>query len=141
MDLTALADECIALFRSEAAEKWVTIERTADGRLEAAIVRDRIVQMLLNLMKNAVQAMPDGGVMKIELKRDGRSVRMIVSDTGVGIAPEHLGHIFEPFWTTKATGTGLGLALCRKVAEEHGGSLTVESGIGGTVFSVALPTG
>jgi len=59
---------------------------------------------------------------------------------GVGIPPEHLPHIFEPFWTSKACGTGPRLALCRKEAEEHGGSLTVESRIGiGTEFIVTLP--
>ena len=67
-------------------------------------------------------------------------MQIIVSDTGIGIPPEHLVHIFDPFWTSKATGTGLGLALCRKITEEHGGSLTVESSVGsGTTFTVALP--
>jgi len=102
---------------------------------------DRVVQMLLNLMKNAIQAMPDGGALKIELRQQSGSACILVSDTGVGIPPAHLPHIFDPFWTSKATGTGLGLALCRKVAEEHGGSLTVESSVGiSTEFVVTLPS-
>jgi signal transduction histidine kinase len=96
--------------------------------------------MLLNLMKNAIQAMPDGGILKIALQQKSGTAYMSVSDTGLGISPEHLPHIFEPFWTSKTTGTGLGLALCRKVAEEHGGSLTVESAAGrGTEFVVSIP--
>jgi len=139
-DLAALAEECIDLLRNEAQEQGVTIELSAEGRIEASVVPERIVQMLLNLMKNALQAMPDGGAMKVELRRDNKTARMIVSDNGAGIAPEHLDHIFEPFWTSKATGTGLGLALCRNVADEHGGSLQVESGVGrGTVCTVTLP--
>jgi signal transduction histidine kinase len=96
--------------------------------------------MLLNLLKNAIQAMPDGGVLKIGLRQKKGSACIAVSDSGAGIPPAHLPHIFDPFWTSKAAGTGLGLALCRKVAEEHGGSLTVESSVGiGTEFVVSLP--
>lgn len=139
-DLAALAEECAALIRNEAREQRVTIEVAAEGRIEAPVVADRIVQLLLNLMKNAMQAMPDGGVIKIELRCDKKTVSILVSDNGAGIAPEHLDHIFEPFWTSKATGTGLGLALCRKVAEEHGGSLQVESRVGcGAICTVTLP--
>jgi len=141
-DLAGLAQECVGLLRNEAFSQRVTIELTTNGRVEAPVVPDRIVQMLLNLMKNAMQAMTNGGTMKIELRQDRKYVRIKVSDTGSGIAPEQLEHIFEPFWTSKATGTGLGLALCKKVAEEHGGRLTVESNVNiGTVFTVILPAG
>jgi len=139
-DLATLIDDCIALSRAEDANRGVTIEVEAASQVTANVVADRIVQMLLNLMKNAVQALPDGGIVTIGLRQLGDCAQLTVSDKGVGIAPEHLPHIFEPFWTSKATGTGLGLALCRKVAEEHGGSLTVESGVGrGTVCTVILP--
>lgn len=139
-DLSALINSCAALMRFEALKQQVTIEVTVKSQVMAPLVADRIVQLLLNLMKNALQAMPEGGVIKIELQQKNSLAHISVSDSGVGISPEHLPHIFEPFWTSKATGTGLGLALCRKVAEEHGGSLAVESAVGvGTEFVITLP--
>ena len=139
-DLSVLIAECVELIRPEAAQQRVTIEVDAMSLIKTHVVVDRIVQMLLNLMKNALQAMPDGGELKIELHQKNASAQFRICDSGVGIPPEHLPHIFEPFWTSKAKGTGLGLALCRKIAQEHGGSLTVESSVGvGTEFVVTLP--
>lgn len=138
-ELSTLIEECTTLLLPEAAAHHVQIE-TDLPRVKTAVVVDRVVQMLLNLMKNAIQAMPEGGVMKIELRLKGTAASITVSDTGAGIAAEHLPRIFEPFWTNKTTGTGLGLALCRKVAEEHGGTLTVTSDIGiGSAFIASLP--
>ena len=139
-DLSRVIQECAVLLRPEAATQNVSIEVTVPPRLMAEVVVDRITQLALNLMKNAIQAMPEGGLLTIALRRSGGSARLSVRDSGVGIPPEDLHHIFEPFWTSKAQGTGLGLALCRKVAEEHGGGLTVESTVGvGTEFVVTLP--
>jgi two-component system sensor histidine kinase HydH len=139
-DLGKVVEDCAALLRLEAAQQQVQIEVAVTSRVKADVAVDRICQMLLNLMKNAIQAMPDGGILKIALQQKSGTAYMSVSDTGLGISPEHLPHIFEPFWTSKTTGTGLGLALCRKVAEEHGGSLTVESAAGrGTEFVVSIP--
>jgi len=139
-DLSIVIEDCVALIRPEAACQQVTLEVEATSQAKADVNVDRIVQMLLNLMKNAIQAMPDGGVLKIELRQQSGSACIVVSDTGAGIPPAHLPHIFDPFWTSKTTGTGLGLALSRKVAEEHGGSLTVDSSVdSGTKFIVSLP--
>lgn len=139
-DLSALVQGCAVLLRPEAATQNVAIEVAVPDQLRAQVVVDRIIQLLLNLMKNAIQAMPDGGLIAISLKQISGSVQLNVRDNGTGIPPEHLHHIFEPFWTSKTQGTGLGLALCRKVAEEHGGRLTVESTVGiGTEFVVTLP--
>ena len=139
-DLSKVIEDCVALIRPEAACQQVTLEVEATSQAKADVNVDRIVQMLLNLMKNAIQAMPDGGVLKIELRQQSGSACIVVSDTGAGIPPAHLPHIFDPFWTSKTTGTGLGLALSRKVAEEHGGSLTVDSSVdSGTKFIVSLP--
>ncbi len=139
-DLSVLVQDCSVLLRPEAALQNVTIEVAVPREFKVHIDADRIIQLLLNLMKNAIQAMPDGGLLAVGLQQKSGYVHISIRDNGAGIPPEHLHRIFEPFWTSKAQGTGLGLALCRKVAEEHGGRLTVESTVGtGTEFVVSLP--
>ena len=99
-------------------------------------------QVFINLILNAQNAMPKGGKLRISTRRDGDLVELRFSDTGAGIAPEHLVRIFEPFFTTRADegGTGLGLAVSYRIVEMHQGSLTVESTVGeGTTFIVRLP--
>ena len=140
IELLPVIQECVELAHMEALSQKVKFEVDAPSPLKVCVVLDRIVQLLLNLMKNAIQAMPAGGVLAIGLHEKNNFVHISVKDSGIGIPPEHLLQIFEPFWTSKAQGTGLGLALCRKVAEEHGGSLTVASRVGvGTEFVVTLP--
>lgn len=139
-DLSEVIQECVILLGMEAAARNIQIKVDASAQFKVIVDVARITQMLLNLMKNGIQAMPDGGVLSIEVRQRRSSVFITVRDGGIGIAPEHIQHIFEPFWTSKTQGTGLGLALCRKVALEHGGSLTVESTVGvGTEFIVTLP--
>ena len=103
----------------------------------------QIQQVFLNLFLNAVQAMPDGGVLTVKsslLQKECDWVQVSIADTGKGIPPQILEKIFTPFFTTKAQGTGLGLAICHKLITQHGGTLTVASEDGkGTVFTVALP--
>jgi len=141
-DLASLIRECVELLRIEAAAQQVEMKVVAPTSLKAHAVVDRITQMLLNLMKNAIQAMPEGGVQTISLRQQGDFIHISIRDSGIGISPDHLQRIFDPFWTSKTQGTGLGLALCRKVAEEHGGNLTVESSVGvGSNFVVTLPVG
>jgi PAS domain S-box-containing protein len=108
--------------------------------------RNRLVQLFLNLIQNAVQAMPDGGNLTIRARvktiRGQRLGIYEVEDTGVGIAPENLKKIFDPFFTTKdpGEGTGLGLALCYGIVQDFGGELRVESTLNvGSRFSIELP--
>ena len=139
-DLAELVRDNISLIRMEAEAAKVEVIHISKTPIEVMAVSDRIHQLLLNLLKNGIQAMPDGGVLQVELEKVTSLAVIRVSDTGAGIPPEHIQQIFEPFWTNKAKGTGLGLALCRKVAQEHGGSLTVQSAPGlGTTFAVSLP--
>jgi len=104
----------------------------------------QIQQVVLNIALNAVQSMTEGGMLTVvteQIERDMKSwVRIRITDTGPGIAPEVRAKIFTPFYTTKTQGTGLGLPICRQLMENNGGSLEVESEVGkGTVFSLLLP--
>jgi signal transduction histidine kinase len=97
-------------------------------------------RVFTNLITNAVQAMPDGGELKITTQKTADEVLISFQDTGVGISPENLPNIFQPFHTTKAQGQGLGLAVCKRIIEAHGGKITVNSTIGkGSTFTVKLP--
>lgn len=139
-DLAAVVHDCVAMIRLEAGSVRVEVLHTLNTELMVMADSDRIIQLLLNLLKNGLQAMPDGGELRIELEKVQSLAIIRVRDSGTGIPPEDLPHIFEPFWTSKARGTGLGLALCRKMAHEHGGTLTVESTVGvGTTFTLQLP--
>ncbi|MBZ4658993.1 MAG: integral rane sensor signal transduction histidine kinase [Desulfacinum sp.] len=104
--------------------------------------RRNLEQVFLNLFLNAIQAMPQGGEITVRLSCDGKMVRIDVADTGMGIRPEDLEHIFEPFYTTKGVGrgTGLGLSVSYSLIRKHGGHIEVQSQVGaGTTFSVFLP--
>ena len=139
VDLAMLVQDCVTMIRMEADPERVEVVHIPQAEITVTLVSDRIIQLLLNLLKNGLQAMPDGGLLRIELENDKKQAIIRISDTGVGIPPENIPHIFEPFWTSKARGTGLGLALCEKVAREHGGNLTVTSVAGsGTTFTLTL---
>ena len=99
-------------------------------------------QAFLNLFFNAIEAMSSGGQLTVatENTADARSIRVDVRDTGSGVAPEHMGRLFEAFFTTKKHGTGLGLPITRRIIQEHKGTIAVDSGPKkGTTFHVTLP--
>jgi heavy metal sensor kinase len=124
---------------------------SADAPVDPVIVPgdgSRIRQLVMNLLTNAVKYTPAGGRVRLWLERDDGRVRFGVSDTGIGIAPGDLPHIFDRFWradsartrTAERPGAGLGLAICKWIAEAHGGTIEVQSRPGrGTTFSVTLP--
>ena len=102
--------------------------------------KQHINQALLNIIQNAIHAMDDGGTLTLSVKNDGDFVLFSISDTGCGIKEENLAIIFEPYFTTKATGTGLGLTNVYKIVKEHSGDISVESKVGkGTTFYIRLP--
>ncbi len=101
---------------------------------------DRMIQALLNLFLNAVQAMEGGGRLLVRAAEDGDNLLLEISDTGCGIPEEQIGQLFSPYFTTKASGAGLGLALVHKIVEAHDGGIEVKSRVGqGTVFTIRLP--
>ena len=97
-------------------------------------------QAVLNLLKNAREAMPNGGELMVRMRRDGNWAELTVTDTGIGMSPESVERCFEEYWSDKKGGTGLGLPTARRIVEEHGGSMHVVSEHGrGTSFSIYLP--
>ena len=123
--------------------------RQSNVRIETMTARDlpllnadpsHLTQVLLNLMLNGIQAMPQGGTLTLEAKRSNGNILIAVTDTGTGIAPEHQGRIFDPYFTTKVQGTGLGLAISRRLIEAHGGTIKVSNqASGGCRFEISLP--
>jgi signal transduction histidine kinase len=147
-DLAAIVDEVLVLCEKDLSKHRIQVEKKYHARPHAEVVPAQIEQVLLNLILNARQAMPRGGRLLLEV-RDNPRTRMVelkVADTGVGIPPERLRLIFEPFYTTKEPdtnghgGTGLGLSVCRQIIEQHHGRIRVESMAGkGSTFTVKLP--
>ena len=118
----------------------VTVDRAVPPGLVAVIAPVQIGQVVLNLVINAVQAMEGPGRLTIRADQSSPGLRVTVTDTGPGIAPKHLAKIFEPLFTTKARGMGLGLAVSRALAIANGGDIMVESREGeGATFTLVLP--
>ena len=119
----------------------ITVERRLEYDGTVVADRFRLLRVLLNILKNAVEAMPDGGTLRLETAAEGEQVVFTISDTGVGIPAELLPRIFDPFVTHgKHNGTGLGMSISHAVVEAHGGRLEVESETGkGTTLRIKLP--
>jgi len=103
--------------------------------------RDQIRQVLLNLITNGYDSMPDGGVLDVSVRSAGDSAQITVTDTGMGMDEATTSRIFTPFYTTKSRGIGLGLAVTKRVVEAHGGTISMQSTPSvGTSFTVTVPT-
>jgi signal transduction histidine kinase len=139
--LGELVEETLVLLEPQAQRAGVTVaRRLAPGLPAVEADRDRLAQVLTNLLLNALQAMPGGGTLTLGARADRRTLTLEVADTGPGIPPEVLPRIFEPYVTTKARGLGLGLPIARRIVEAHGGRIEAESEPGrGARFRVALP--
>ncbi len=142
-DMERLLQDTLRLIEQDAAAGRVrTHLHVADAVRLLPVDPDRMRQVVLNLCLNAIQAMPDGGQLDLALAPDPISGKacLEVRDTGTGMAPEVLPHIFNPYYTTKSQGTGLGLPTVHKILEAHAGKITVTSEPGkGTVFRLHLP--
>jgi two-component system sensor histidine kinase PilS (NtrC family) len=136
--LTELCDE---LSRDSGRPAGVTVRaRSNPAAVQTRGDREQLRQVWLNLANNAFEAMSGGGALEVVWRREGRAAVVEFRDTGPGIAPEHLAHVGEPFFTTKEKGTGLGIAIAQRIVERHGGTLAFESPPGrGTLARLTLP--
>ena len=140
-NLNTTVEHAVMLARQQVLSQPIKIElQQAPDLREVEHDSDRIHQVLLNLLLNAVQAMDGAGKVRVEIGSKEDCARVTVSDTGRGIPEEHLAHIFRPFYTTRGNGTGLGLSLARRIVEDHHGRINVTSVVGkGTRFEVLIP--
>jgi PAS domain S-box-containing protein len=140
-DINTLIEELVEFVKYELNEAGIECTLDLDERIPATEFDERFMkQALLNLIKNAIAAMNKGGILTIKTKGEDTEIQISVGDTGTGIPEENLSKIFEPYFTTKETGSGLGLTLVFKIIKEHKGEVTVKSRKGaGTCFMITLP--
>ena len=144
--LVELVNQCVTMVGPRATDAGVSVTAQVDPELNEVIADPlRLRQILLNLLSNAIKYNSDGGSVIVRIRPDGKSMfRISVRDTGRGISPEHLEHLFEPYYQAaiadQGIGTGLGLAIIKHLSELHGGKIDAESVVGtGSMFTVTLP--
>ncbi len=138
---TAVLEETLRLLRTEFQNRRIAVSVDIPEAVPSVqLDRSQIKQVFFNVIKNALEAMPDGGALKVVFGVGDAFVDIAFVDTGQGIAPEELGRVFEPYHTTKAKGSGLGLMVVQRIVEEHGGEIELSSKRGeGTCFKIRLP--
>ena len=140
-NLNTLVQEAVSFLQPEIEDRniFVEVELRKDLPL-IEVDRNQLKQAFYNVIKNAFQAMKSGGLLRIRTDLDDRFVSISFADSGEGISPEHMSKIFEPYFTTKAGGSGLGLLIVRRIVREHGGEIDLASDEGkGLTLTVRLP--
>ncbi len=140
-NVNSIVEESVRFFAPEIKDRDVVVEQELRSDLPILqLDRDQMKQAFYNIIKNSLEAMKRRGILRIRSDMDESHVLIRFSDTGGGISAEHLSHVFEPYFTTKPTGSGLGLLIVRRIVREHGGELSVESTEGkGLTVTVRLP--
>ena len=139
--LDKLLKNLIVLFREEASSQGITVQEEVAPHLPLIKMdEERLTQVFINIMKNGMQAMEQGGILRVETHLLKDRVQVVISDSGPGIPPDQMEKIFNYYYTTKEKGVGLGLPIAHRIVEAHGGQLGVESRVGsGTKVTVTLP--
>jgi PAS domain S-box-containing protein len=139
--ISDVLQEVLELFQETFTEHHITVRRVEQGPLPLVVFDPKQVrQVLINLFKNALEAMPRGGKITLTSRVRGGNVEISITDTGEGMSPEVVGNLFQPYFTTKEKGTGLGLAICQSIIKEHGGCIFADSTPGkGSTFTIQLP--
>jgi len=137
-DLDAVLDDALALFAHELDDASIRVVRERGGPLPLRADPHRLAQVFANILRNGLQAMRDGGTLTAATYQAGERARATFTDTGPGVSTSNLHHIFEPYYSTKRSGLGLGLALARSIVEAHGGTIQVANRSGGTGAAVTV---
>jgi signal transduction histidine kinase len=139
-NLSDIINDVLELLRPQLAANKVEVRLSIDHDAKVMADQSSVRGALMNLMLNAIEAMPQGGTLSIAADEIGDTLRLEITDTGRGIAEEEAKKIFEPFYTTKAQGLGLGMSYAKRIIEQHGGTIALSSRPGeGTTLSIALP--
>jgi len=141
IDVGSLTDDCLNVLRGVIAKGRVEVVLDLNhGEARVKGSRVELRQMIVNLLHNSLEAMPDGGRITVSTSVEGAMLRLSIEDTGTGIPEEHRARIFSPFFTTKAEGSGLGLVIAKRIVMSHGGRISLQSTEGlGTRLSIDLP--
>ena len=141
VSLTQLISNTIAMLRTQAQAKHINIEYDEQTReVVADVDADQMTQVIMNLVMNAIQVLPENGNIQVLLRQEGHQAIIEVMDDGEGITPEHQAEIFEPFFTKRAGGVGLGLAVVRQIVQAHSGEISYQtSEMHGAQFTIMLP--
>ncbi len=142
VDTAALLNEELMLFQAEISAHGIIVVLDIDNDLKPICGdKDRLVQVIINILLNSIQAMEEGGTLSLTGKQhDSENVKITISDTGVGISNEILNQVFDPYFTTKKEGSGIGLAISQKIITDHGGIIKLDSQLGnGTTVTLVLP--
>jgi signal transduction histidine kinase len=140
-NVNAIVEEALRFFAPEIADRDIVVEPELRPDLPLIeLDRDQIKQAFYNVIKNSFEAMKRRGILRIRTGMDGTHVSVSFTDTGGGMSAESLSHVFEPYFTTKTTGSGLGLLIVRRIVREHGGEMAIESNEGkGLTLTIRLP--
>ena len=140
LDLLGLLDETVRVFQQDRNQSGISVRLEPEAGCIARVDPSQIRQVAWNLLRNAAEAMPEGGTLGVRLFRDAGGVGFEITDQGQGISAEDMERVFDPFFTTKDSGTGLGLATVHRIVEDHQGRVQVDSAVGkGTRVRVWLP--
>jgi len=136
-----LLAKVLPVLQSRLTEQHISIDQQIPADLPPLWIDGELFRnCILNFVTNASQAMPDGGTITLGAQREESQVKLTFKDQGSGISPDDIAKIFQPYFTTKDVGIGLGLAITERIIKEHGGEIEVESTIGtGTIITVSLP--
>ena len=141
--LGALAEAALRIHQRALRAKQIRLVKVLPEDVTARVYTTEMLQVLSNLIINSLDAMPNDGTLHLRVRRCHANILIVIADNGHGIPAEHLAQIFEPFFTTKKVGTGLGLALSKRIVEHNSGKISLRSSVrpgkSGTTFRISLP--